>query len=233
QQQQQQLLQQQQSRQDVTTAWSVAKPVGESFLPSATGGTSASDSMAGPNQHARADAPVLTPMPSGVITPDPASANQQPRTYARLKTTADIAAAMDAAAAGDKNALRAIQATGMLSDLDDTPTEPADPRVEFSTHGLEGPDQPLSQQQQQQQQYYCANDSVQRSPSAMMLASEQQYQQPKSQVQLSQSVRDRLIKARIKQKQKQQKQRQKQKQDQQEEEEQDQPDPSSEHQEKS
>ncbi|KAJ2508838.1 hypothetical protein GGI11_005990, partial [Coemansia sp. RSA 2049] len=179
---------------DVTTAWSVAKPVGESFLPSATGGTSASDSMAGPNQHARADAPVLTPMPSGVITPDPASANQQPRTYARLKTTADIAAAMDAAAAGDKNALRAIQATGMLSDLDDTPTEPADPRVEFSTHGLEGPDQPLSQQQQQQ--YYYADDSVQRSPSAMMLASEQQ------------------------------KQRQKQKQDQQEEEEQDQPDPS-------
>ncbi|KAJ2468095.1 hypothetical protein EV174_006340, partial [Coemansia sp. RSA 2320] len=54
--------------------------------------------------------------------------------YARLKTTADIAAAMDAAAAGDKNALRAIQATSLLSDIDDVPTEPADPRIEFSNH---------------------------------------------------------------------------------------------------
>ncbi|KAJ1724949.1 hypothetical protein LPJ61_005687, partial [Coemansia biformis] len=56
------------------------------------------------------------------------------QSFIRLRTTADIAAAMDAAAAGDKDALRAIQATTMQSDMDNVPTEPADPRVEFSSH---------------------------------------------------------------------------------------------------
>ncbi|KAJ2090743.1 histidine kinase osmosensor [Coemansia sp. RSA 986] len=203
QQYQQQLLQEQQSRKDITSAWSIAKPVGESFLPSAT--STSTPGVAAPlgadSAVGAASSSLLVP---GTIAPESASASAsasttQPRTYARLKTTAEIAAAMDAAAAGDKNALRAIQATGMLSDLDDTPTEPADPRIEFSTHGLEGPDLSLPQHQ--------IEDPVQQQPSPPVAIEE-----PKSQVKLSQSVRDRLIKARMKQKQMQQ-QRQKQQQE--------------------
>ncbi|KAJ1988814.1 hypothetical protein GGI04_006066, partial [Coemansia thaxteri] len=103
-----------------TSGWSVARPAGSSFI-------------------ATSSAPGTDPSSSqGISTFSPGSIPSDTElpilNYARLKTTADIAAAMDAAAAGDKNALRAIQATSLLSDIDDVPTEPADPRIEFSNH---------------------------------------------------------------------------------------------------
>ncbi|KAJ2402154.1 hypothetical protein GGI23_000918 [Coemansia sp. RSA 2559] len=121
----------------------------------------------------------------------------------RLETTADIAAAMDAAAAGDKNALRAIQATGMQSDLDDTPAEPADPRTEFPTQGLMGSGQPLPPHQKQP---YAAGPQVAVPPQSATVEKPKKSQQ----VKLPQNVRDRLIKARMKQKQSQQKRQQQQ-----------------------
>ncbi|KAJ1818302.1 hypothetical protein LPJ56_003872, partial [Coemansia sp. RSA 2599] len=119
------------------SGWSVAKPVGSSFLPTSTSlsAPGSADPTSANNHHAGGGGggvSLSTFSPASL----PADNDAPVRNYARLKTTADIAAAMDAAAAGDKNALRAIQATSMLSDLDDVPTEPADPRVEFSMSKL-------------------------------------------------------------------------------------------------
>ncbi|KAJ2802698.1 histidine kinase osmosensor, partial [Coemansia furcata] len=105
-----------------TSGWSVARPTASSFMPSRS-------------------APGTDPANSrGISTFSPASlpsdAEMPIRNFARLKTTDDIVEAMAAAAAGDQDALRAIQATTMLSDTEDVPSEPADPRVEFSTHRL-------------------------------------------------------------------------------------------------
>ncbi|KAJ1906333.1 histidine kinase osmosensor [Coemansia sp. IMI 209127] len=198
--QQNQQVQDQQSRKNTTSAWSIAKPIGESFLPSAT--STSAPGVPSPLAVAAASSSLLLPsiIPTevsvgGVIPPR--------RTYMRLDTTADVAAAMDAAAAGDKNALRAIQATGMQSDLDDTPpTEPAYSRTGFPTHGLMGSDQPLPPQQKQS---YAA------SPPPVVPSQPAMVEKPRSQqVKLSQNVRDRLIKARMKQKQSQQKRQQQQ-----------------------
>ncbi|KAJ2908859.1 histidine kinase osmosensor, partial [Coemansia aciculifera] len=104
------------------SGWSVARPSTSSFMP------------------ARAESGVDPANGQGISTfltgSLPSDTEMPIRNYARLKTTADIAAAMDAAAAGDKDALRAIQATSMLSDIDDAPSEPADPSIEFSSHRL-------------------------------------------------------------------------------------------------
>ncbi|KAJ2086723.1 histidine kinase osmosensor [Coemansia sp. S100] len=105
-----------------TSGWSVARPTASSFMPSRS-------------------APGTDPVNShGISTFSPASlpsdAEMPHRNFARLKTTDDIVEAMTAAAAGDQDALRAIQATTMYSDTEDVPSEPADPRVEFSTHRL-------------------------------------------------------------------------------------------------
>ncbi|KAJ2867063.1 histidine kinase osmosensor, partial [Coemansia aciculifera] len=105
-----------------TSSWSVARPTASSFMPSRS-------------------APGTDPVNShGISTFSPASlpsdAEMPLRNFARLKTTDDIVEAMTAAAAGDQDALRAIQATTMFSDTEDVPSEPADPRVEFSTHRL-------------------------------------------------------------------------------------------------
>ncbi|KAJ2581259.1 histidine kinase osmosensor, partial [Coemansia sp. RSA 1836] len=104
------------------SGWSVARPSASSFMPARS-------------------VPRADPAGSqGISTFSPASlpsdAEMPIRNYARLKTTADIAAAMDAAAAGDKDALRAIQATSLFSDIDDVPSEPADPSIEFPPHRL-------------------------------------------------------------------------------------------------
>ncbi|KAJ2324925.1 hypothetical protein GGH92_010568, partial [Coemansia sp. RSA 2673] len=105
-----------------TSGWSVARPTASSFMPSRS-------------------APGTDPVNShGISTFSPASlpsdAEMPHRNFARLKTTDDIVEAMTAAAAGDQDALRAIQATTMYSDTEDVPSEPADPRIEFSNHRL-------------------------------------------------------------------------------------------------
>ncbi|KAJ1988049.1 histidine kinase osmosensor [Coemansia spiralis] len=140
--------------------WSVAKPMGESFLPASTPADSKEPDRSNNGNNAHTNVPV--------------------RSYAKLKTTADIAAAMDAAAAGDKNALRAIQATGMQSDIEDVET----------TGG------------QQQQDAAASQPSVASKKEEGPVADEQR----KPQVKLSRNVRERLIKARMKQQEKQQKQ---------------------------
>ncbi|KAJ2744322.1 histidine kinase osmosensor [Coemansia sp. BCRC 34301] len=106
-----------------TSGWSVARPsASSSFIPMRSApGTDATNSQG-----------ISTFLPSSL----PSDAEMPIRNYARLKTTADIAAAMDAAAAGDKDALRAIQATSLFSDMDDVPSEPADLGMEFSSSRL-------------------------------------------------------------------------------------------------
>ncbi|PIA13575.1 hypothetical protein COEREDRAFT_11280 [Coemansia reversa NRRL 1564] len=103
-----------------SSGWSVAQPAGSSFLPPASSPVRARRGLQG-----------ISPFSPAGLSGEAGASFQG---FMRLRTTADIAAAMDAAVAGDKNALRAIQATSMQSDIDDVPTEPADPRVEFSSH---------------------------------------------------------------------------------------------------
>ncbi|KAI8319292.1 hypothetical protein GQ54DRAFT_279652 [Martensiomyces pterosporus] len=109
--------------------WTVANPVGSTYAPISDpfSGSSNNSSSLPLGSHGR------SLFSSGSL---PSDSSIPLRSYTRLKTTADIAAAMDAAAAGDKNALRAIQATSMLSDIDDAPTEPAEPDFEFYGHGV-------------------------------------------------------------------------------------------------
>ncbi|KAJ2805227.1 histidine kinase osmosensor [Coemansia guatemalensis] len=103
-----------------SSGWSVARPAGSSFLPPVAAPVRARRGLQG-----------ISPFSPAGLAGEPGASFHS---FMRLRTTADIAAAMDAAVAGDKNALRAIQATSMQSDIDDVPTEPADPRIEFSSH---------------------------------------------------------------------------------------------------
>ncbi|KAJ2078948.1 histidine kinase osmosensor, partial [Coemansia sp. RSA 988] len=103
-----------------SSGWSVARPVGSNYLTQVEAPV-----------HARPGLQGISPLsPAGI----PGETGAPLHSFMRLRTTADIAAAMDAAVAGDKDALRAIQATSLQSDIDDVPTEPADPRIEFSSY---------------------------------------------------------------------------------------------------
>ncbi|KAJ2697177.1 hypothetical protein H4R19_005683 [Coemansia spiralis] len=177
-----------------SSGWSVAKP--------------ASASLAAP--------PVLAPAEAGSgsksvspfapVSVAGASGQRPIQSFRHLRTTADVAAAMDAAAAGDKDALRAIQATTMQSDIDDMPTEPADPRVEFSSHRPVShsapPPPPVADTAPPRASPTASTPrvspraSVVLSPSAAAAASAAPSNpQPK----LSRNVRDRLLRAKMKQ----------------------------------
>ncbi|KAJ2305611.1 histidine kinase osmosensor, partial [Coemansia sp. RSA 2706] len=158
-----------------TGGWSVAKPAGSSFLPSLTTPVKSSSGFQGISTFAAATSPDAMP---------PAA-----HEYARLSTTAEFAAAMDAAAAGDKNALRAIQASTMQ------------PPVDLSTAAaaiatLAGPSSSPAPQ---------SGTLALQPPSASRATEEVSKPAGKGgeQVKLSKSVRERLMKARTKQRQKQ------------------------------
>ncbi|KAJ2359061.1 histidine kinase osmosensor [Coemansia sp. RSA 2618] len=149
--------------------WSIAKPVGTTFLAAAsTLPVKDNGEYEGLTTFNSADAAIAP----NVIAPDSASLVRE---YARLNTTADVAAAMDAAAAGDKNALRAIQASGMqqsdrtspLSSIVATRTSPQNTVLAADADQAGKADKPA--------------------------------EQTKPQVKLTRDVRDRLMKARMKQ----------------------------------
>ncbi|KAJ1940555.1 histidine kinase osmosensor, partial [Linderina macrospora] len=114
--------------------WSVATPVQPSILTTQTGSSSFSSSAGAPST-TRARSPFSTSNVSADVSGD-GSSTAATSNYTQLKTTADIAAAMAAAAAGDADALRAIQATTMYNDAGEVSTEPADPNVEFYSHRM-------------------------------------------------------------------------------------------------
>ncbi|KAJ1852874.1 histidine kinase osmosensor [Coemansia sp. RSA 638] len=91
--------------------WSVATPLGSTYLPPTTPSKDVGEFKG------------LSTFASDANTPTGALESKSlVHEYARLNTTADVAAAMDAAAAGDKNALRAIQASAMQQSNSSSPT---------------------------------------------------------------------------------------------------------------
>ncbi|KAJ1957296.1 histidine kinase osmosensor, partial [Linderina pennispora] len=115
--------------------WSVATPVRPSILTAQTATGSFSSGSAPPASVNRTRSP-FSPANTSTNTSSEAMSAAAATNYSQLKTTADIAAAMAAAAAGDANALRAIQSTTMFNDTGEVSTEPADPNVEFYSHRL-------------------------------------------------------------------------------------------------
>ncbi|KAJ2490201.1 histidine kinase osmosensor [Coemansia sp. RSA 2050] len=100
-----------------TRGWSVARPSASSFTPS----------RPAPGADLAGTHSISTFAPASL----PSDAEMPIRHFTRLKTTDDIVEAMAAAAAGDQDALRAIQATTMISDTEDVPSEAADARAEY------------------------------------------------------------------------------------------------------
>ncbi|KAJ2152804.1 histidine kinase osmosensor, partial [Coemansia sp. RSA 637] len=146
--------------------WSVATPLGSTYLPSTTPSKEAGEFKGLSTFASDANTPTGTLESASLV-----------HEYAQLNTTADTAAAMDAAAAGDKNALRAIQASAMQQSNSAPSTEA--PQVSSPT-SIEA--------------VVPSADAGQATPKPKKTA-----EQSKPQVKLGRDVRDRLKKARMKQ----------------------------------
>ncbi|KAJ2654684.1 histidine kinase osmosensor [Coemansia sp. RSA 1199] len=149
--------------------WSVATPLGSTYLPPTTPSKDVGEFKG------------LSTFASDANTPTGALESKSlVHEYARLNTTADVAAAMDAAAAGDKNALRAIQASAMQQSNSSSPT-PSTTAPQVSPPTSTAAVVPSA-------------DAGQAIPKPKKTA-----EPSKPQVKLGRDVRDRLKKARMKQ----------------------------------
>ncbi|KAJ1886792.1 hypothetical protein LPJ66_009450 [Kickxella alabastrina] len=157
----------------VSAGWSVAKPIGNRFLPLSLSAPDLEDSLDVRSQG-------TSNISTFSSTSRQVDSDMPSRNYARLRSASDINVTVDAAAYRDNNAARAFMATGMLSDIDDVLMEPADSRERGTS----------SQSSSSAADKAPANDI----PASTALA--------KPTVKLSRNVRDRLMKARMKQKQK-------------------------------
>ncbi|KAJ1747865.1 histidine kinase osmosensor [Coemansia sp. RSA 1821] len=189
--------------------WSIARPAVAGYVPSMSTPVKTTSGFQGISTFSVAAAAAAA---VGNLS-DSNGPSSSPHSYARLNTTADIAAAMRAAAAGDKEALRTIQASTMSQQQQQPSSQQAhtgEPQAGLispstlattmygtATPGQSGPSSIIGSLQpgtldlkQQSQGLKLTDRELSKSPESAA---------PKPQVKISSNVRERLMKARMKQ----------------------------------